>query len=169
MIPLLVINLMPSYGYQYNIAHQYYYGSFVLLLYTAVVNLRERRKFGNASVCICMLIASAIMCTSVVTDKFYYYEEYATYKDRNEQIAKVLEAIPDDVSVSVTTYMMPNISMRKEIYRYPEGAGCDYVVFDLTKAQTRSQYEAEAEELLANGYELVERIEEAIVVVKKID
>ncbi len=169
MIPLLVINLMPSYGYQYNIAHQYYYGSFVLILYVAVVNLRERRRYENASVCICMLVASAIMCTAIVTEKFYYYDEYALYKDRNKQIAAVLEDIPVDASVSVTTYMMPNISMRKEIYRYPEGAGCDYVVFDLTKSQTKKQYEIEAEELLSNGYELVEYIEEAVIIVKKID
>ncbi len=167
MIPLLVINLMPSYGYQYNIAHQYYYGSFALLLYAAVVNLREKRKYENISVCICMLLATVIMCTSIVTDKFYYFDEYDTYKDRNKQIEEALEAIPEAASVSVTTYMMPNVSMRKEVYRYPEGAGCDYVVFDLTKVQTRNQYEVEAGELLENGYELVERIEEAVIIVKK--
>lgn len=169
MIPLLVINLMPDYNYQYNIAHQYYYGSFILLLYVAVVNFKEKRRFENASVSICMVVASIIMCTSVVTERFYYFDEYNTYKDRNQQIAQVLEDIPDDASVSITTYMMPNISQRKEIYRYPEGAGCDYVVFDLTKVNTLAQYEREAEELLASDYELIERIEGAIIVLKRID
>ncbi|MBP3338289.1 MAG: DUF2079 domain-containing protein [Lachnospiraceae bacterium] len=169
LIPFLVINAMPSYVYQYDIAHQYYYGSMALMLYLVVVNLSEYSDKEKVSTGIWMVAASMIMFTALVTTKFSYFDTYKEFKDRNEQIAKVLEAIPQEASVSVTTYMMPNISMREEIYRYPAGEGCDYVVFDLTRVSTRSQYETDAKKLMSEEYELVEHIEDAIIVVKKKD
>jgi len=169
LIPFLVINAMPSYVYQYDIAHQYYYGSMALMLYLVVVNLSEYSDREKVSTGIWMVAASMIMFTALVTTKFSYFDAYKEFKDRNEQIAEVLEAIPQEASVSVTTYMMPNISMREEIYRYPAGEGCDYVVFDLTRVSTRSQYETDAKKLMSEEYELVEHIEDAIIVVKKKD
>lgn len=167
LIPFLVINAMPSYVYQYDIAHQYYYGSMALMLYLVVVNLSEYSDKEKVSTGIWMVAASMIMFTALVTTKFSYFDAYKEFKDRNEQIAEVLESIPQEASVSVTTYMMPNISMREEIYRYPAGEGCDYVVFDLTRVSTRSQYETEAKKLMSEEYELVEHIEDAIIIVKK--
>ncbi len=167
LIPFLVINLMPSYKYQYDISHQYYYGSLALMLYLVVVNMKQKRKFENVSVSICMVIASLIMFTSVITDKLYYFEDYNEDKVKNEKIAEVLADVPEEASVSVTTYMMPNVSMREEVYRYPEGEGCDYVIFDMRDAGEATKYMADANELINDGYIVVEDIENAVLILKK--
>lgn len=167
LIPFLVINLMPSYAYQYNVSHQYYYGSFALMLYLVIVNMKEKRKYENIFVSICMLVASIIMFTSFVTDKFFYFDEYKVYQVRNEKIAEILAEVPEDASVSVTTYMMPNVSMRKEVYRYPAGENCDYIIFDLRKTQDAATYEEEADVLVNNGYEVINHLEGGVMVLKK--
>ena len=107
------------------------------------------------------------MFTSAITDKLYYFEEYNTDKIKNEKIAEVLAEVPNTASVSVTTYMMPNVSMREEVYRYPEGAGCDYVIFDMRDINTAKEYQTDATELMNNGYIVVENIENAVLILKK--
>ncbi len=167
LIPFLVINLMPSYVYQYNISHQYFYGSFALMLYLIVVNIEELKFMQRITVSMCMMVASLIMFTSFVTDKFFYLDEYKEKKEQYEKVQAVLEDIPDNASVSVTTYYMPPISMREEVYRYPAGEDCEYIVFDMRNASNIAVYTNDANKLQENGYEKVCDITGSIMILKK--
>ncbi len=169
LIPFLVMNLMPSYIYQYDIAHQYYYGSFALMLYLVIVNFDGIRGIAKINTAVCMVVASIIMFTGYITTKFYYIDAYKEHKERNEQVVEILESIPQDASVCATTYYMTHLAMRDEIYGHPEGKGCDFVVYDLTRVNVRERYKNEAKELLENGYRLYDEMEDVIIVLEKIE
>lgn len=168
LIPFLVINLMPSYVYQYNIAHQYFYGSFALMLYLVIVNMNAKRKLQSISTAVYIALASLIMYTSYVTVNIDDIGEYFNNREDYQLIAEALEEIPEEASVSVTTYMMPNVSMRKEVYRYPEGSGCDYVVFDMTRMSYVSQYNADIQELLSDGYVIDNEVKNKLIILKSV-
>lgn len=167
LIPFLVMNLMPSYIYQYDIAHQYYYGSFVLMLYLVIVNIDGVKGLAKISTVVCMMVASIIMFTSYVTVKFYYIDQYIENKDRNKEVVEILESIPQDASVCATTYYMTHLAMRDEIYGHPEGMDCEFIVYDLTRNDVRERYKKEAEELMEEGYRLYDKIEDVIIVLEK--
>lgn len=167
LIPFLVLNLMPSYVYQYNIAHQYFYGSFALMLYVAIVNMNVKNRVETASISIYIAVASLIMFTSYVTTNVDNIFEYANNKEKYETIAEALDNIPKDASVSVTTYFMPNVSMRKEVYRYPEGKNCEYVVFDMTRVSYLPQYYKDISTLENQGYVVEEEYDGMVVIMRK--
>ena len=58
--------------------------------------------------------------------------------------------------------------MRKEVYRYPEGSGCDYVVFDMTRNSSVSQYNADINELLSDGYVVDNEVKNKLIILKSV-
>lgn len=167
LIPFLVMNLMTSYVYQYNISHQYFYGSFALMLYLSVTNFGEEDDFDKRRIAICMMVASVIMFTSVVTEKWFYFEEYNNCKDRNDKIEEILDSIPVDASVCATTYYVPPLSHRGEVYKYPVEEECEYLVFDMRYEASRVEYQPAIDKYIEEGYKIIAEEKNAVIVLSK--
>lgn len=163
MIPFLLVNLMTNYQYQYNIGFQYCFGSGSLLLYLAVVNyseLKDGRKLLLTSAC-----CSVIVFFGLYYNKLNYIDEYKWTSEQRETIDYALSLIPDDASVISSTFILPNLSQRDEIYQLETtDQTAEYYVLDLR--YTTDEYSVAT--YLTEEYELIFYKTDTIVIFRKI-
>jgi len=160
---LLLVNLMPDYVYQYSIDFQYVFGSLALLFYLAMLNYADlkssvRRSLVTLACTACMLTASARMPSHI---------RYITYMDtlsvEIEALDEAMTYVPDDVSVSASTFIVAHLANRQEIYEIEDMQETDYVVADLRYAEWDA-YPAKYADL---GYVVVFEVDDIVCVMKK--
>ena len=147
LIPLLLVNLIPDSIYQYSLDFPYGFGVAAPALYLATVTLADRRnppttKEGRASdakgrLLPMPLCCALVVCAFLVGDRCADNLTYAvTAREEIDAMQTVLDAVPDDASVSASGYLIPRLSGRAEIYRLDSEVNTDYVVLDLREGRT---------------------------------
>ena len=140
IFPFLLINLMSFYPYQYDINFQYTFATTAFFFYIIVMNLADmthitRKTFATAALC-------AGICIALVTTANYRDIFKNTWKNRETyaKMNEILETIPDDASVRASTFLIPKLSKRAEIYEFngvtafgnePNKIETDFLAFDL--------------------------------------
>lgn len=129
VIPFLLINLMTNYQYQFDIGFQYGFGSGALLIYLSIINYSELER---PKLLLCSLCCSVIIFFGLYYHRLDYREKYEKNAHEREVIDAALEVIPKDASVISSTFLLPNLSQRKEIYdlEYTKQTA-EYYVLDL--------------------------------------
>lgn len=104
-LPLVVINLLPNWSYQYDIGFQYSYGSAALLFLMAILSLEElylhkilQEKFVVLTVAIGIVVSGILL--HQLTHKWsfnigYYHQNKQNFDD----IRSTLESLPAESSV----------------------------------------------------------------------
>ena len=157
LLPVIPINLMQSWQYQYNIDYQYTYGVSALIIFLAIIGVMNLK--GNTRRI--ALLMSLIMCSTlfvhIVAPKI---GNNASYEKNNSeqtiQIEEMLDTIEKDKSVTASHYIMPHLYDVKEIYTVPDYYKAieqtDYFVID-----TRYQEDAnEMKAVMGADYTLVD-------------
>lgn len=150
LCPMILMNLMPSYQYQHSIYFQYIFGTAPLLLYLALINAGElSQNVKRKTLCCCVCVTTLCFCAFVLP-KTYYISKYYSSPEKYQCITEVLEAVPDDASVSASAFYVPYLANRDVIYEteYTDKT-TEYIVYDLRydhdkKKETkldRSEYE----------------------------
>lgn len=132
--PLILFNLMPDYVYARNISFQYVFGSGTLLLYVMVLNIADFRKDIRKNLIPATAIASILMFVTLNFGQLRYvfncFDETRTANAAT--IDEALEIIPQEASVTATSFLCARLSERKELYElYYTDKVTDYVVIDL--------------------------------------
>lgn len=117
VIPLVLFNLMSVYGYQYDIHFQYAFGSGALLIFLAIRNYASmkptfRMKYLSVAVVSAILIYGFHFGNSFT----YIWRGYPLDWEYRDTIAEAYTCIPDDASVAASTFLVPGLSQRPEIY-----------------------------------------------------
>ena len=136
LFPLLLVNLLTTYVYQYNIGYQYSFGAAAFLFYLCVLNLEDLSKPLTERFLAVALFACALCVLIGPVSRFVTYAE--AYYGKRETVAAIdgaLEQIPDDASVICSTYLLPRLSQRETVYEVSyhkpaEGERVDYVILD---------------------------------------
>ena len=163
IIPILLENLVSNYQYQHSIFFQYIYGSCAILFYLAIVNyaeLSEKTRRFLGSFAICMGIMLAPVCA---LSKTYYFDVYKYDRERCEVIDEALQKIPQDASVSASTFFVPHLANRDYIYEYPYDKDTDYIVLDMRFSEYSEEELIKIED---NGYKIVDEKENLYIVYK---
>ena len=146
LMPLLLINLMPDYEYQHSIFFQYVFGSSAFIFYSAVLNLSEMKPKLRRTLLLLSLSSSILFFGAFIVPKSGYIFKYFENRDKYTHLECYLDVIEDDASVTASTFILPHIADRREIYQLKKGseteAETDYVVIDLRGITEQS----------ANGY-----------------
>ncbi len=134
-IPLLVINLMPDWIYQYDIDYQYTYGSCALILAAALLALSERTKRQQMRIAITMVALSAVFTLSAIYPKAdRYYIKYTGDRQSHAETAEALETIPKDASITAYGTFVPHLYYIDDLQTVPKYYGeyekTDYVALD---------------------------------------
>ncbi|MBQ3085826.1 MAG: DUF2079 domain-containing protein [Clostridia bacterium] len=159
LLPMLVINLMPTLATQYDVFYQYTYGPATLIVFASVLAFSqmkdETRRFCiTASVLLCMVFGVG---SSAV--KFGYYFKSANAHRQDIILSEeLLDSIPADATITARDYVVPHLYDRKELYtvpnHYSELTTTDYYVVD--KRQDGNKYNIRMEEFInSNEYELI--------------
>lgn len=136
LIPLLVINLMPSWMYQSNIDYQYTYGTAALMIASALLFVSEQSPRRRHAILCTMLIISFVFFVSAQSGKVNSaVVGYSSHSTKYSETAKALkENIPAGSSVTAYGYMIPHLYYIDDLHSCPEYYGeyekTDFYVID---------------------------------------
>ena len=169
LIAPMLINLLTMYPYQPRIGFQYHFGVAAFLFYAALKNLPEI-KSDEVRRTLLSIAAAACLCSYLVTAWPLVSSRIGAWKKeayKFETMESFLEeTIPDDASVAASTYLVPHLADREEIYEvhyHQNKADIEYVVLDARY----STYEKFYDNYLAHGYTVVAELDNRIIVLKQ--
>lgn len=168
VLPTL-LNLLTDYSYQYDISFQYSFGITSLLLYATILNVAdmpEKRKTFTATVASGLAVMMFVM---LMTPRMAEYtNDYIEQKEVIEEFDEVLDKIPEDASVTASTFFIPHLWDRTEIYEafYRKQTDTDYLILDMRSNQI-SDSNRIAPMWEANGYVLSDLSTENIFIYTK--
>lgn len=185
-IPYVLVNLMSDYTYQHNIFFQYMFGSVACLFYLTVVNYQEMEAVTRkglhryAPLCLAVVVSGICFGMRVVPKAVTYPARYIEQRERFVEIREFLAEIPEEASVTATTFYTVPLANREILYdvRYSSKEhllSTEYVVLEVDQTGCYVNYEVNEgdgyEQLVKileeNGYEVFGEIEGEIVVYKK--
>lgn len=158
LIPLLVINLMPEWRYQFNVGYQYTYGTAALLIFSAIMYVKEasprvRRFLVTSMVCISMVF----MISLVWNRAGGYFSEYSENKTKYDMTVEALEMIPEDATVTAYGCMVPHLWQVDVLQTVPKHYGqlvpTEYFVID--KRYETSGNILDMYHCMGNDYDLI--------------
>ena len=169
LLPLLVINLMPRWMYQFDIDYQYTYGTAALMIFSALLALSEcgrdkRRRLLAAMLCLCTVFTVSAAFSKAQRQALRYFPNKEAY-DATEE---ALDQIPSDASVTAYGYIAPHLYYVDDLHSSPEYYGdyekTDYYVIDTRYARdehTQKMYDAMGDDyslLCETGYIKIYRL-----------
>ena len=166
IVPILM-NLVTAYSYQYEVTYQYHFGIAAFLIYAMLLNLSDMSAVCRRNVL--AVAAATCFCLYVTTVFPKIGSTVKTWKDNREQYAlmeEVLQTIPEDASVSCSTFLLPHLANRDEVYEIFYHGGeddVDYVIFDARTAIDKKEINA----YLRKGYVIWEEYENLLIILVK--
>lgn len=133
LCPMIIMNLLTAYVYQYDIGFQYTFGTTAFLFYLAAINLSSL-SFSPRAVSVILayaLGASLFIGASRIDSRCNYVIRYVDHKDDFKVIEEVLDGIDRNASVSSSTMFVAHMYDVDELYSLSDGKLTDYVIVDL--------------------------------------
>ncbi len=164
LIPYILINLMSDYQYQHNIFFQYTYGSTACLFYLLVVNLSDLKIDFHRIIALgtALMICAACFLLQILPKSTIYIQRWQQNRDYYRQVTDMLSCVPDEASVSATTFYTTYLSQRPVLYDIQYASmehilSTEYIVLDINYTSPYKKY-ATSED---NGLEvLIAHLEE---------
>ena len=163
----MLINLLTRYVYQYDIGFQYHFAITAFLFYALIKNLPElalptrRNLLGIAASACC-----ALYLMTVVPKLNTYTERWEDNKETYAQMEAILDTVPEDASVSCSTFLLAHIADRDVIYEvgyHKDKPDVDFVVLDARY----SSYKTTMLTYLRHGYTVWAQHDGLIVILQK--
>ena len=157
LVPMLVINLMPSWPYQYDIGYQYAFGPAALIIFAAVLSIKEMKPQTRRMVLMVSLCVSMIFAAQLTANKCVNYTKTAKGGAAVcNATTECIESIPDDASVTATTFFTPRLYRHKIVFMAPytseENYRTEYVLMD---TRTNAEEAAKIEQYMGNDYTMI--------------
>lgn len=179
-IPYILINLMSSWPYQYDINFQYTYGTSALLFYIMILNFKDMNPKTRDKILSIAATTSIFMFCCFTYNRSKGFEEYENDMKNGyvQDIQAALDEIPEDASVVATTFFTANLYEHREVYdwrytKYKDDA--EYLAIDLrpgygvTIGTNIMEHEFDFNGYINNpDYEVVSYTEDVIIVLKKV-
>ncbi|MCM1363659.1 MAG: DUF2079 domain-containing protein [Faecalibacterium sp.] len=150
----IFINLFTRYTYQYDITFQYTFGISAFLIYLCLLNLSDMDKNEQENNSFAAVIMSLLLFVMIVLPKCAtYIEKYADNRQDYRIISEAIETIPDDATVTASTFFLPHMAKRSVIYEdeYHEKPSTEYFVLDTRYAAAKNR----GQKYIDAGYELI--------------
>lgn len=170
LLPFVLINLMSDYQYQHSIFFQYVFGSSAFLFYASALNLADMSAKLRRTLLSLALASSLIFFSAFMLPKDTYIRRYMSGKSTYDTLEAYLDTVPDDASVTASTFLLPHMADRHEIYQLNDknetDATTDYVVFDLRWTEN-SKADTLEKAYTAKGYETLVRQNKLVMILEK--
>ncbi len=130
----LLLNLLTMYVYQYDICFQYSFGIAAFLFYATVLNIKEMsRKSKITAITVAVSFCMMLYASTVLPEFGYYTKSAIDNSEYHRRLEEILEKVSDDASVCASTFLLPHLADRNEIYEieyHQNRCDVDYVVLD---------------------------------------
>ncbi len=165
----MLMNLLTYYQYQYNIGFQYNFGVTAFLMYAMILNLPDLKaptrrnlvSFGAAACC-CLYILT------VLPKWDQYTKKWEDNRDTYVRIESILDTIPEDASLNISTFFLAHVADRDVIYEvnyHGDKPDVDFVVLDARYMDAATTAHKDA--YLAHGYTVYEEYEGLVLILQK--
>ncbi len=147
LLPIIPINMMQSWQYQYDIDYQYTYGVAALIIFCAITGFMHLKGNTRKVALLMSLIMCLTLCAHTLSPKIRNNNSYEkSYGEKTAQIEEMLQTIEKDKSVTATHFVAPHLYFVRELYTVPdyykEIEQTDYFVID-------TRYHNEAQQMRA--------------------
>lgn len=119
LLPLLVVNVMPDYPYQYDIAFQYTFGVMGMVLVCGMLVLRERGREMRRTT---LLAGAAIALVMTVSLNMPLMRTYWRIYDQNAATfaatTACLQRLPRDAEIMAGTYLIAHLDEWDTVYMF---------------------------------------------------
>ena len=161
LFPIIPINLMQSWKYQYDVDYQYTYGIAALIIMSAIfviakLSTDKKRVVVLTSLCLC-----AVMTVALVYPKMQNVTGYMKNTEgTRRQVDELIDSVPADATVTASHSLVPHLYKVEWLYTMPDyysqnrdkPVDTDYFVVD-----TRySDLATEMKTVMGNQYSLIQ-------------
>ena len=144
LLPMIPINLMQSWQYQYNVDYQYTYGVAALIIVSAIFAVVRLKTGTRHFVVLMMLCMCTVMSASLTLPKIKRNIGYMNSAQASAKLVdEALKIIPKDCSVTASYRIMPHLYYVDEVYTVPDYYG-DLQETDYYAVDTRDNDNADA-------------------------
>ena len=170
LIPYVLVNLMSDYQYQHDIFFQYTFGSTACLFYFVIINLADIKDKWKQ---ILLLIISTSICISMFAATVFpkgtgYIQRYLRNYDHYGKIEQVLSTIPDNASVSASTFYTTYLSQRPVVYDVKYATSDHILATEYIVLSMKDSNFGELEAMLQDhGYQLFSQMDNIIQIFHK--
>ncbi|MEE1281013.1 MAG: DUF2079 domain-containing protein [Acutalibacteraceae bacterium] len=124
LIPMLVVDLMSNWKYQYDVKFQYTYGVaglilFMLYLVISEANPKTRSFMLNFSLSMCIVMSFSLFFPRAA----YYSRCEESNAEMAEKYNKLISTIPTDAEITADGIYIPHMYNFPELYQYPNVHG----------------------------------------------
>lgn len=140
LLPMVAINIMPTWLYQYDPYFQYTYGPMAMLLLASVIAFaamkpQTRRFFVTASLAIAIVFSVSLFTPKASRYQSNYEENKQTFVEMELALREFVDSVdPDTVTVTAICYEVPHLYMIKNLQTIPDYQGplreSDYYIMD---------------------------------------
>lgn len=139
LFPIIPINLMQSWKYQYDVDYQYTYGVAALIIISTIFVLTKLSTGNKRVVVLTSLFLCAVMSVSLVYPKMQTVSGYMkNSKSTYEQVDELIDSVPSDATVTAAHSLVPHLYKVEWLYTMPDYYGdnrdkpvdTDYFVID---------------------------------------
>lgn len=160
------MNLLTDYHYQYDIKFQYNFGITALLLYACILNVSDmeyKKRYYSSAIASALSLMMFFMC--IVPCFVGDVNNYMANKEMYKEIDTVLENVDDDAKICCSTFLLPHLSDREEIYEvhYTQHTDFDYLILDYRPAY-RANSVVFADKFMQMGYKQIDSGSEYIAI-----
>jgi uncharacterized membrane protein len=164
--PYIMFNLMSDYEYFHSIYFHYSFGSGALIIYLLIINICDmdvkKKMLMLRMTAMAVVIFFMAFNVSRLDNAFNYVDE--NNKRVIDTMNEGLSTIPDDASVTATTFLCASLSKHKILYElYYTDKQTEYIALDLRYSDT---YYNVSSYLDSSQYETVYYAENVIAVFK---
>ena len=150
ILPMVLVNLMTLYPYQYDIGFQYHFGVLAFLIYLSVMNLEALpRPTAKTFLTASAAVTAVLFVVAALPRNLHYFSSYRANRDDYAVMNEALDRIPEGDSVICSTFLLPRLCAREEIYedwyhKTDENESADWVILDMRYDNTeyRTKYKA---------------------------
>lgn len=167
----IFLNLLTDYPYQYDIKFQYGFGITALMLYACILNISDsdtkKRSFSSV-IAAGLSVMMFFMC--IVPTFAYELSDRSENRLMYNEIDSVLSEIDNDASVCASTFLLPHLADREEIYEvhYTKRTDFDYIILDFRPAYMADSLKF-AEKFEEYGYSQIDSGSEYVLIYAKAD
>lgn len=121
LLPIIPINLMQTWKYQHHINYQYSYGIAALIIFSAIICIKEMSKRPRHIALLMSFVISLSMTTFLLTFHSESNKNYMeNYGEHYEEIEEMLKTIEEDASVTAVDSVAPHLYFVNKLYSSPE-------------------------------------------------
>ena len=121
LFPIIPINLMQSWKYQYDVDYQYTYGIAALVIISAIfviakLSTNKKRVVVLTSLCLCAVMTVALVYPKMQTNTSYMKNSEST----RQQMDELIDSVPADASVTASHSLVPHLYKVEWLYSMPD-------------------------------------------------